>query len=38
VLATHQAQLLEAARPGGALRWLGYLSSTGARSVRLSCL
>jgi hypothetical protein len=30
VLATHQAQLLEASRPGGALRWLGYLSSTGA--------
>lgn len=30
MLATHQAQLLEASRPGGALRWLGYLSSTGA--------
>ena len=29
VLAMHQAQLLEASRPGGALRWLGYLSSTG---------
>lgn len=37
VLLTHEGELVAAAQPGTPLRWVGYLSSTGATGAQRAC-